>query len=143
VGGGLRLTDLLLDTCACIWVSENASLSSAAVSALDDASDEGEPVFVSPFTAWEVGMLTSRGRLALTVPPLAWFQQLMAIPGFQAAPASAEILVAASFLPGTPPRDPADRILISTARRQNLVLMTRDRLILDYADAGHVKALAC
>jgi len=54
-----------------------------------------------------------------------------------------ETLIASSFLPGRPPRDPVDRILIATAREYGLVLMTRDRGLLDYADQGHLEALAC
>ena len=54
-----------------------------------------------------------------------------------------ELLILSSFLPGSPPRDPADRILAATAREFGYVLMTRDRLLLDYADQGHVRALSC
>jgi PIN domain nuclease of toxin-antitoxin system len=42
-----------------------------------------------------------------------------------------------------PPRDPADRIIAATARAFDMTLVTRDRPLLDYADAGHLKALAC
>ena len=135
--------EILLDTCACIWIVDNAPLSDAAVAALDEASDDGRPTHVSPFTAWEVGMLAARGRLALTTPPLDWFRLLVALPGIETASLSADILVGSSFLPGKAPRDPADRVLIATARHRGLALMTRDRLILDYADAGHVMAIAC
>ena len=135
--------DILLDTCACIWIVENASLAEQAISALDESSDEGRPVYISPITAWETGMLASRRRLALSVTPIVWFQRLVQVAGFQLWPLSPEILVASSFLPGEPPRDPADRIIVSTARQAGLRVMTRDRLILDYADAGHVAAIGC
>ena len=46
-------------------------------------------------------------------------------------------------LPDLAHRDPADRMLIATARRRDLILITRDRAILDYAAAGHVRAIAC
>jgi PIN domain nuclease of toxin-antitoxin system len=54
-----------------------------------------------------------------------------------------EVLISSSYLPGSPPRDPADRIIAATARVQGYRLVTRDRLLLDYAEAGHVEALAC
>jgi PIN domain nuclease of toxin-antitoxin system len=47
------------------------------------------------------------------------------------------------YSPGAPPRDPADRIVIATARALGLQLVTRDRAILAYADAGHVAAIPC
>jgi PIN domain nuclease of toxin-antitoxin system len=52
-------------------------------------------------------------------------------------------LIASSFLPADSLRDPADKIMVATAREQGLTLMTRDRMILDYAAKGHVSALAC
>ena len=54
-----------------------------------------------------------------------------------------DILIGSSFLPGKPPRDPADRILAVTAREYGYQLVTRDRPLLDYADQGHIRALAC
>ncbi len=52
-------------------------------------------------------------------------------------------LIAASFLPGKPPRDPADRIIAATARDYGATLITRDRALLDYGKDGHVKVVAC
>jgi PIN domain nuclease of toxin-antitoxin system len=54
-----------------------------------------------------------------------------------------ELLIASSFLPGIPPRDPADRILAATAREYGYVLVTRDRPLLDYSEQGHIQELAC
>jgi len=56
---------------------------------------------------------------------------------------SPDVLIASSFLPGTPPRDPADRILAATAREYGYRLMTRDTPLLAYARQGHLQALAC
>ena len=56
---------------------------------------------------------------------------------------SPDILIAASFLPGTPPRDPMDRILIATARELAATLVTRDRAMLAYGEKGNVSVLAC
>lgn len=137
------MNDILLDTCAAIWVAENQALAPGAVAALDAAFDGGRPVFVSEITAWEVGMLVSRGRLTLSRPPTAWFQRLVGTQGVRIAPLSADHFVESSFLPGKPPRDPADRIFAATARREGVTLMTRDGLLLDYSRQGHMQALAC
>jgi PIN domain nuclease of toxin-antitoxin system len=56
---------------------------------------------------------------------------------------SPDLLIAASFLPGKPPRDPADRIIAATARDYGCTLVTRDRSLLDYGEQGHVRVLAC
>ena len=56
---------------------------------------------------------------------------------------TAQRLAASSFLPGQPPADPADRVLIATARAMDLILITRDQAILDYGQEGWVRTLAC
>jgi PIN domain nuclease of toxin-antitoxin system len=56
---------------------------------------------------------------------------------------SISILVESCGLPGTPPDDPADRIIIATARAHGLTIVTRDGAILKYAQLGYVKALRC
>ena len=47
------------------------------------------------------------------------------------------------FLPGTPPRDPADRIILATARDLGCTLITRDRALLDYGAQGHARVVGC
>ena len=134
---------LLLDTCAAIWLAEDEPISSAARRVFEDAYDAGVTVNVSPITAWEVGMLVSRGRLAIQVKPQLWFQRLIDVLNFRIAEMPTEVLIASSFLPGSAPRDPADRILAATAREYGYVLVTRDRPLLHYAEQGHILAVAC
>jgi PIN domain nuclease of toxin-antitoxin system len=134
---------LLLDTCAIIWIADNGKLAPAAVEALNDANEAGADTYVSPITAWEIGMLASRDRLKLLITPQRWFARLFEKAGVKLAGMSPDLLIAASFLPGNPPRDPADRIIVATARDHGCTLMTRDRALLDYGEQGHVSVLAC
>jgi PIN domain nuclease of toxin-antitoxin system len=90
-----------------------------------------------------MGMLVSRGRINLSMSPDKWFARLIQAPGLQLCEMPPSVLAGASFLPGSPPRDPADRILAATAREFGYMLMTRDRPLLDYARQGHLQALAC
>ena len=137
------MNQLLLDTCAAVWIANSEELSDEAVAALDEASDQGEPVYISPISAWEIGMLASRGRFASPLSPQAWFDRFLAIGRFQLTELVPSLLIGSSFLPGNPPKDPMDRIIIVTAREEGLRLITRDRVILDYGRAGHVNVLAC
>lgn len=134
---------LLLDTHTAIWLTENQPIASTAVEAIDAAYQKGGALLVSPITAWEVGLLVSRNRISLVADPKRWFQRLLAIQGVRLADLSSDILIAASFLPGTPPRDPADRILLATARDLGATLVTRDRLLLKYGEDGQVRTIAC
>ncbi len=89
------------------------------------------------------GLLVSRNRLGLSTKPERWFQHLLTVPGVRLAELSPDILIASSFLPGDPPRDPADRIIIATARELGATLITRDGFILKYAEHGQVSTIAC
>jgi PIN domain nuclease of toxin-antitoxin system len=96
---------------------------------------------VSAITAWEVGVLVSRGRLSMSVDPLSWFRLLTA--RVDVATLSPEILIASSSLPHCDLRDPADRIIAATARLLGYRIITRDARILAYAAAGHLRAITC
>jgi PIN domain nuclease of toxin-antitoxin system len=134
---------LLLDTHAAVWITEDQPLAKRAAEAIDAAYRTESTVYVSAITAWEIGMLVSRNRLGLAARPERWFHQLLAVPGVRLADLSPDILIASSFLPGEPPRDPADRIILATARELGATLITRDRLLLKYSEAGQVSAIEC
>jgi PIN domain nuclease of toxin-antitoxin system len=134
---------LLLDTCAAIWFADDQPMSNAATQAMDHSFDTEAPVFVSPISAWEIGILCSRGRMRFPVSPQSWFHKLQTTRGMELAELSPQIFIASSFLPGEPPNDPADRIFAATAREYGYTLITRDRPLLDYAEQGYLKALAC
>jgi PIN domain nuclease of toxin-antitoxin system len=133
----------LWDTHAAIWIYQKARLSQAALDALRAAHREGVPSYVSPITAWEVGMLVSRGRLQLLIRPERWFANLFDTPGVRLADMSPDVLIASSYLPGKPPNDPTDRIIATTARELGATLITRDRKLLDYGAQGHVSVVEC
>jgi len=138
-----NMQPLLLDTHTAIWITRNDSLAPRAVEAMNAAHQAAGIVFVSPITAWEVGLLVSRNRLSLLMTPQRWFSRLLSVPGMQLAELSPDILIASSFLPGTPPRDPADRIILATARDLGAALITRDRLLLKYGEDGQVSTIPC
>ncbi len=137
------MTELLLDTCAVIWTGNDDPIDADATAMINSNHREGGRTYVSLFSAWELGLLVSRARLRLERPVASWFEDYVTKGRITLAEAPPQTLIASSFLPGEPPADPADRIIIATAREMNLCIVTRDRLILDYASAGHVRALRC
>jgi PIN domain nuclease of toxin-antitoxin system len=134
---------ILLDTCAAIYVMEDQWMRQPAIDAIDEAYDRGERVFVSPITAWEVGMLMSKGRLRSNHSPQRWLNLLTARPQIAMAEMPAPVLLESSFLPGLVQGDPADRIIAATAREYGFTVMTRDRALLDYGKQGHLSVLEC
>ncbi len=135
---------LLLDTCAIIFVAENQAIDLLARQEITAASVVGG-VFVSPVSAWEVGLLAAKRGFTFLPDPKAWFQSFMMNAGVRLAPLTPEIAIDSCFLPSSPPvhADPADRLLIATARALNLPIVARDRRILGYAQAGLVAAIFC
>lgn len=133
---------ILLDTCAIIFASEDRPISDEASLAID-AAYKKQALYVSPISAWEIGSLGARGRLALATDPVRYFQIFLEKSGCRLCDMGYELLIASNFLPGVRHKDPTDRILIESARRFGFTLITRDRAILTYGAAGHVKTLAC
>jgi PIN domain nuclease of toxin-antitoxin system len=132
------MSDLLLDTCAMLWLAEGIELTADARKAV-----VGSKLNVSPISVWEIANLVRKDRLVLAMPVAKWFRQTM--DGMTAAMSelTVEVLANSCELPGSPPSDPADRILIATAREASMVLMTRDKQILAYSAAGYVRTMAC
>jgi PIN domain nuclease of toxin-antitoxin system len=133
---------LLLDTNAAIFAVEG-TLRPAAASLLGAKFRDGESVLLSPITGWELGLLFARGRLRSAIRPREYLRRLTSVPGVAMASLSAEILLDSSFLPGAPPRDPADRIIAATAREHGYTVMTRDAALLAYASEGYLSAVEC
>ena len=137
---------VLLDTCAVIWLANGDPLSAQAVKAIMQAAMSAH-VFVSPVSAWEVGMLSNprgaRPALRFLPDPKAWFAKVMTGPAICEAALTSEIAVDASYLPGDVHGDPADRLLIATARHLGTPMVTRDAKIIAYAGQGHVQAVPC
>ena len=74
------MTDVLLDTCAAIWIAEGHPLNEPGASELPAACERGARLVVSPITAWEIAMLAAKGRIALALDPHLWFERFCDLP---------------------------------------------------------------
>ena len=132
------MSDLLLDTCALLWLADGADMTPESRTALASSN-----LHVSPISAWEIANLVRKSRIAFALPVTNWFRQATTKMSAGTPQLTIEILANSCGLPGSPPDDPADRIIIATARETDLTVVTRDRKILEYSRAGHVRALVC
>lgn len=133
---------VLLDTHVLVWlVAGDTRLSLPARQRIEEAAQRNE-AWISAITPWEIGMLVAKDHLALTQDAQQWMEQVLALPGLRLAPLEPAIAVASSRLPGTPHGDPADRIIVATARHHGATLITADDQLLAYGMAGHVKVLS-
>jgi PIN domain nuclease of toxin-antitoxin system len=89
-------------------------------------------------SAWEVAMLTKKGRLRLTMSAEDWIAKCEALPGLRFVPVDNRIFVRAVLLPGTLHDDPADRIIVATTLHLGARLVTRDDKLRAY---DHVETL--
>jgi PIN domain nuclease of toxin-antitoxin system len=120
---------IVLDTASWIWLtSDPERLSAPAREAI--GADDGP--MVSAISAWEVGILVSKGRITLDRPVDRWTGEASRANGLVPVPLDHQIAVLATLLPGDPPPDPADRLIIATALFQGGVVVTPDRRIHEY-----------
>jgi len=104
----------LLDTCAILWLAgDPGRLSTKAREIVTDPSSE---LFVSAISAWEIAIKAQKGRLDLPSPPGPWWSLLLGSYPLREVPVSAAIALA-SVTEALPQNDPADRIIVSTARK--------------------------
>ncbi len=107
--------------------------------AIDDAIRTGR-LRVSVISLWEISQLEAAGRLHLNMPVEEWMQATLTLPGLKVIELELPIILDAHRLPGEFHKDPADQILVATARHHELTLLTEDKKILDYAQQCYVRA---
>jgi len=122
----------LLDTCTFIWdLTERKRLSRKAVRAIDDAAAR-EELHLSVISCWEVAKLVEKGRLRLELPVRDWIERGLTRAGLTLLPLSPAIAVESTELPGEMSLDPADQMIVATARHHSLAVVTPDARIVSY-----------
>jgi PIN domain nuclease of toxin-antitoxin system len=132
---------LLIDTHILIWLAEGtADLVSGSVARLEDVT-RADGLAVSALSFWEVAMLQERQRITLSLPVRRWREIVLETSGFIETPLTGEIAIESVNLPSRFHNDPADRMLVATARLNGWTLATQDDRILSYGNAGNVDVL--
>ena len=129
---------IVLDTHVLVWwIAGDARLSRKAASAIRKELSGGR-VSIAAISAWEIGMLVAKGRLALGMDVDEWLETVQSIPGVAVLPLTARVALDSTRLPGTFHGDPADRMIVATARAENSPLATADQRIRAYR---HVRTI--
>ena len=131
---------LVLDTHVWIWTMEGArkELAQATVSLIENAGGRSE-LAVSAISVWELALLEARGRITLSRSIDEWVNAALTAEGMRLAQLTPEIALESSRLPGDVHGDPADRMIIATARVLGATLVTCDEQILRYGSEGHLR----
>jgi PIN domain nuclease of toxin-antitoxin system len=133
---------LLIDTHVWIWLMLATGNLSDETRVVVNRAIANRQARLSAISFWEIAMLASRNRLQLGKPAGLWLRESLQDPAPIVEILSPEIAVESCHLPGGFRSDPADQIIVATARLTGALLLTRDRRILDYAAAGYINALA-
>ncbi len=136
------MSGILLDTCAIIWIANGDNLKNSANDIIEAAQDANE-CYISPISAWEIAHLVNKKKINLSMPTQDWFNSICDIDGINLADLSPKILMSSVEIDNSIHQDPADRIIIATARALNLTLISRDGLIKKYSKQGFLKFLEC
>ena len=128
---------IILDTHIWVWWSgENSQLTDEYADVI--RSKQAEGIGISSISCWEIAQLFAKDRLSLSEPVLRWLELSLALPNVILLPLSPRIAVESYKLPGDFHKDPADQIIVATARVYDCELITYDSKILKYP---HVKLL--
>jgi PIN domain nuclease of toxin-antitoxin system len=121
---------VILDTCALVWaIAEPERLSPSAQIVLSEADTE---VYVSPISCAEVAYAVESGRIKLDRHWRRWFRHYVELNDWYVYNIDLHIIEEAYSLPGPFHRDPADRIIVASARRLSCPIVTTDKKIIDY-----------
>ena len=122
---------IILDTHIWIWwVNNSPRLTEANKQLIQDYQDDG--LGVSVISCWEVAKLVEKNRLVLSIPIEEWLQRALAYPGVQLVELTVPIVVQSTQLTDFH-NDPADQLIVATAKVYDCCLLTIDRKILNYA----------
>lgn len=122
---------IVLDTHIWVWwVHDDANLPPAYKAYIQ--ANESAGLGISAISCWEVAKLVENNRLTLPIPVGEWLDQALGYPGVRLLDLAPRIAVESTRLPGEFHRDPADQIIVATARVYDCPLVTLDRKILSY-----------
>ena len=121
----------LLDTHVLLWWFEKPARLSRSQRRILERANERAPLGVSDVTAWEIGMLVEAGRVRLPLPIDVWLSRATAAPLVERCGIEPSVIREMVELANTQDWDPADRILVATARVRGVPLVTSDTRIID------------
>ena len=136
-----RNEKFLLDTHVWIWLlNGDDRIKQYRIFTKIIAASKQTGLFASAISIWEIAMLEAKGRIAFSAGISSWVEDALKAPGFQIVPLLPEISIDSTRLPGLFHGDPADRIIVATARFLKCSLITVDKKILAYAKGGFLDA---
>ncbi|MDW7709690.1 MAG: type II toxin-antitoxin system VapC family toxin [Deferrisomatales bacterium] len=129
---------IVLDTHAWLWWVQDVAKLSPSQQARMAAEETGGGLGVCAISLWEIAKGVELGKIKLPCPVEEWLALALAYPGVCLLPLTAAIAAESARLPGKFHRDPADQLIVATARILGCPLVTVDGKILSYPHIDHV-----
>jgi PIN domain nuclease of toxin-antitoxin system len=121
----------LLDTHVLLWWHERPTRLSAEARRVINKAGARAPLLVAEISLWEIATLVELGRVRLSMGLGTWLQRATAAPLVERVRITPEIAAEVAALPASFHRDPADRLLVATARVLGATLITEDTRIIE------------
>lgn len=128
----------LLDTHTWIWMSAFPDRLSPTCVNLFKNLGEPDELLLSAISLWEVCKLVEKNRITLLADLEEWVASALDMPGLRLVPLDFRVFLRSTTLPQPFHSDPADQMIVATARLQDATIVTKDKLLQDYP---HVKTL--
>ncbi|WP_342270558.1 type II toxin-antitoxin system VapC family toxin [Rickettsia endosymbiont of Orchestes rusci] len=132
---------VLLDTHVVLWIMLEPEKIPEAIKQHIKIALENKLLFFSSISLWEIAMLAHKKRININQPIKDFLQSITNIKGLSIKNISVEVAAESSLLINDFHNDPADRLIVATAKCYNATLITRDQKILTWAKFGHIKSL--
>ncbi len=132
---------ILLDTHVFIWYTNGDKELSKSACKIIDVAYQNNSLYLAAISLWEISMLDVRKRIILEMPCLEWINKALELTHTQVIALTPSIATDSCFLPGKFHEDPADRLIVASARVEGLTLLTRDTKILAYGHSKYVSTM--
>lgn len=128
----------LLDTHVWIWWNMNPQKLSGRVRTLISSPVRYDELLLSAISLWEFAKLLEKRRLAISCDPEEWLREALQMPKLRLVPLSPSVAYRSTILPKPFHDDPADQIIVATAREENAAILTADERIRSYPHCRNI-----
>ncbi len=122
----------MLDTHTWIWWHMNPQKLSQKVKRIVGNTDRYNEILLSAISPWEFSKLLEKKKIGISCDPEDWINSALDMPKFRLIPLSPVLAYRSTVLPQPFHSDPADQIIVATAREENATILTKDERILTY-----------
>ncbi len=128
----------VLDTHVWVWWHMHPKKLSKRVRAIISHPDQYEELLLSAISPWEFSKLLEKKRIGISCAPEEWIREALEMSKLRLVPLTPTLSYRSTTLPPPFHEDPADQIIVATAREEKATVMTKDKLIQEYT---HVRTV--